>query len=84
MKQRNRSAAGAKSFPVKADQPAQARRRSPREPALSVINPHAAGIDVHADMHMVCVPADRVSSPAAGDPGACQGTFAALGPIPAT
>lgn len=27
---------------------------------LHVINPNAAGIDVHADMHMVCVPADRV------------------------
>ena len=26
---------------------------------LSVINPDAAGIDVHSDMHMVCVPADR-------------------------
>jgi transposase len=28
---------------------------------LPVLNPSAAGIDVHADMHMVCVPADRVS-----------------------
>jgi hypothetical protein len=28
--------------------------------SLHVINPNAAGIDVHADMHMVCVPADRV------------------------
>jgi len=26
---------------------------------LSVVNPDAAGIDVHSDMHMVCVPADR-------------------------
>ncbi len=32
--------------------------RRPREdaPALTVLNPHAAGIDVHSDMHMVCVP----------------------------
>jgi len=32
--------------------------RPPREqpPALTVMNPHAAGIDVHSDMHMVCVP----------------------------
>jgi transposase len=27
--------------------------------ALNVVNPDAAGIDVHSDMHMVCVPADR-------------------------
>jgi transposase len=27
--------------------------------ALAVLNPNAAGIDVHSDMHMVCVPADR-------------------------
>jgi transposase len=31
--------------------------------ALSVQHPHAAGIDVHSDMHMVCVPADRDSQP---------------------
>jgi transposase len=31
------------------------------EPAvLTVLNAHAAGIDVHSDMHMVCVPADSV------------------------
>jgi transposase len=30
---------------------------------LSVINPDAAGIDVHSNMHMVCVPADRDASP---------------------
>ena len=31
--------------------------------ALHVINPDAAGIDVHCDMHMVCVPADRDANP---------------------
>jgi transposase len=31
--------------------------------ALDVINPDAAGIDVHSDMHMVCVPADRDADP---------------------
>jgi transposase len=31
--------------------------------ALHVINPDAAGIDVHSDMHMVCVPADRDDNP---------------------
>ncbi len=31
--------------------------------ALDVINPDAAGIDVHSNMHMVCVPADRDADP---------------------
>ena len=30
---------------------------------LRLINPNAAGIDVHSDMHMVCVPADRDQNP---------------------
>ncbi len=30
---------------------------------LNIINPDAAGIDVHSDMHMVCVPADRDPDP---------------------
>lgn len=32
--------------------------RPPRDqpPTLTVLHPYAAGIDVHADMHMVCVP----------------------------
>jgi transposase len=30
---------------------------------LSLVNPDAAGIDVHSDMHMVCVPADRDANP---------------------
>src|SRR6516165_4391686 len=30
---------------------------------LPIINPDAAGIDVHSDMHMVCVPADRDPNP---------------------
>jgi transposase len=36
---------------------------------MTILNPNAAGIDVHSDMHMVCVPADRVSSPADADSG---------------
>src|SRR5262245_25598725 len=46
------------------------RPRPPREaaPALTVLRPNAAGIDVHSDMHMVCVPAASVS-PATGDGG---------------
>ncbi|MBV8311582.1 MAG: IS110 family transposase [Planctomycetaceae bacterium] len=31
--------------------------------ALTIINPDAAGIDVHSNMHMVCVPADRDANP---------------------
>jgi len=43
----------------------QAASRAPREQpvTLAVQHPHAAGIDVHSDMHMVCVPADRASEP---------------------
>jgi transposase len=44
--------------------------RPPRQaaPALSVLRPNAAGIDVHSDVHMVCVPTARVP-PATGDGG---------------
>lgn len=30
---------------------------------LNLVNPDAAGIDVHSNMHMVCVPADRDPNP---------------------
>jgi hypothetical protein len=42
--------------------PSRPASRPPRSQpvTLLVLNPNAAGIDVHADMHMVCVPADRV------------------------
>jgi transposase len=36
---------------------------------LTILNPNAAGIDVHADMHMVCVPAERVSPARERGPG---------------
>ena len=36
--------------------PKPSRRPHEEAPALSVLNPNAAGIDVHSDMHMVCVP----------------------------
>ena len=51
------------------NQPKKSRRRSLPVPVpassapLHVINPDAAGIDVHSDMHMVCVPADREPTP---------------------
>lgn len=39
--------------------------RAPRATpvTLTIQHPHAAGIDVHSDMHMVCVPADRDPEP---------------------
>jgi transposase len=51
------------------NKPKKSRRKSLPVPVpassapLDVINPDAAGIDVHSDMHMVCVPADRDASP---------------------
>jgi transposase len=43
----------------------KAETRAPRAPSatLTVRHPDAAGIDVHSDMHMVCVPADRDPEP---------------------
>lgn len=74
MTQRKRSASEAKSSKVKsaqADSPPKAASRSLREQAvaLAVLNPNAAGIDVHSDMHMVCVAADRVSPQADSELG---------------
>jgi transposase len=51
MSQRKRSAA---------DAPQPSRRPREEPLALAVLNPNAAGIDVHSDMHMVCVPAASV------------------------
>jgi transposase len=34
--------------------------REDKPVVMTVLNVHAAGIDVHSDMHMVCVPGDRV------------------------
>jgi transposase len=55
--------------PDKPTKPNKPRARSLAVPvpassaALGVVNPDAAGIDVHSDMHMVCVPADRDADP---------------------
>jgi transposase len=43
--------------------PAAARVPRERPVPLTVQHPHAAGIDVHSDMHMACVPADRDPEP---------------------
>ena len=57
--------------PAAQGEPAPTPPRPPRAqpPALCVRNPHAAGIDVHSGMHMVCVPPDSVASPVGGDSG---------------
>jgi transposase len=57
MRQHRRSPAQARSSQA---EPAARPARAPAV-ALAVLNAHAAGIDVHSDMHMVCVPDDCVS-----------------------
>jgi transposase len=64
MSQRKRPSLTAKSppgKPMKAKTRLQPAAQAPHEkPAgLTVLNVHAAGIDVHSDMHMVCVAADH-------------------------
>ena len=55
--------------PKTSAKPRESRERSLPVPVpasaagLNVINPDAAGIDVHSNMHMVCVPADRDANP---------------------
>ncbi len=55
--------------PKKPAKPRKSRKSSLAVPVpasaapLNVINPDAAGIDVHSNMHMVCVPADRDANP---------------------
>jgi transposase len=64
MSQRKHAAPKAKSSkakPVKTKgSPTAARAPHDKPAVLTVLNLHAAGIDVHSDMHMVCVPADSV------------------------
>lgn len=36
---------------------------------MTILNPNAAGIDVHSDMHMVCVNSDSVSPSATAEAG---------------
>jgi transposase len=65
MSQRKRPTTKAKaSQEQSATSPAPPAARAPRaKPAvLTVLNAHAAGIDVHSDMHMVCVPAECVAA----------------------
>lgn len=55
--------------PKEPNKPSKRRARSRPVPVpvssalLALVNPGAAGVDVHSDMHMVCVPADRDVDP---------------------
>ena len=55
--------------PKKPAKPKKSRERSlaipvpASSPQLTLVNPDAAGIDVHSNMHMVCVPASRDANP---------------------
>jgi transposase len=69
MRQRQRSPAPAQApqdQPANATPPPRPVGRPRREQAVPLVvrNPDAAGIDVHSDMHMVCVPADPLTAPA--------------------
>jgi transposase len=46
----------------KASPPPASRASREKAPVLTVHNVHAAGIDIHLDMHMVCVPAESVAA----------------------
>src|SRR5262249_41534865 len=64
MSQRKRSGNSAKVKSVASRPPRE------RAPTLTILHPNAAGIDVHSDMHMVCVPAPSVEpSPSSTDRG---------------
>lgn len=55
----------------RSDRPKPRTLRPSREsaPVMTILNPNAAGIDVHSDMHMVCVPAQTVESSAPSEAG---------------
>jgi hypothetical protein len=50
-------------------QPKPLRPLHQQAPILSILNPNAAGIDVHSDMHMVCVPVASVVPSASSEAG---------------
>jgi transposase len=60
--------------------PAKPRAVAPRDTpvALTVVHPHAAGIDVHSDMHMVCVPPGREGDDPVRSFGANTGDLLAI------
>jgi transposase len=51
----------------------------PSDPSLTIANPHAAGIDVHARAHWVCVPASSVSCRAQDQPANLPANVRAFG-----
>jgi transposase len=54
-------------------------RPSVADPKLMIANPHAAGIDVHARAHWVCVPAGSVSARAPDQPAELPANVRAFG-----
>jgi transposase len=50
-------------------QPKPLRPLREQAPILTILNPNAAGIDVHSDMHMVCVPVASVVPSASSEAG---------------
>jgi hypothetical protein len=79
MSQRKRSSSEPKGSQSAPKREARVPRAQPV--TLVVQHPHAAGIDVHSDMHMVCVPADG----ACRHPGVARsGVTAARAGVPAT
>jgi transposase len=55
----------------RSDKPKRKAVRPPHEPepVMTILHPNAAGIDVHSDMHMVCVPASNLAASALRDSG---------------
>jgi len=54
-------------------------RPSVADPGLTIAHPHAAGIDVHAREHWVCVPAGSVPGRAPGQPANLPANVRAFG-----
>jgi transposase len=54
-------------------------RPSVADPSLRIANPHAAGIDVHARVHWVCVPASSVPSRTPDQPANLPANVRAFG-----
>jgi transposase len=69
MSKHKRSPKKAKAKPVpKNDRPKPLRPPLDHPVALSILNPDAGSVDVHSDMHMVCVPPNRYPAPVEGKP----------------
>jgi transposase len=67
MSKHKRSPAKTKAKPAESNvRPKPFRPPLDQPVTLNILNPNAAGVDVHSDMHMAAVPADRYPAPAEG------------------